>query len=103
MSRREGQQQEGVRDDPPEGGRRPAVGLVPERVVRGRGRAGRQLQPDRVPVRGAQRRGERGDHRHALSLSISLSLPLSIRIITTCKKQLRCCFYNGAGETRRLV
>jgi hypothetical protein len=38
--RRERGQQEGMPDDTAEGGGRPAVGLVSERVVRGRGGPG---------------------------------------------------------------
>lgn len=53
--RRERKQQEGLPDDPTEGGGRSSVRLLPERVVRRRGRSGRQLQPDRLAVRRAHR------------------------------------------------
>lgn len=44
------------------GGRRPPIGVVSERVVRGRGGPGGQLQPDGVPLRRAHYRGDRGDN-----------------------------------------
>lgn len=60
LSRREREQQEGMPHDSSEGGRRPSVRVVSERVVRGRGRPRRQLQPDRLALRRAVCRGDRG-------------------------------------------
>lgn len=64
-------------DDPTEGSRRPAVGVVSERVVRGRGGPRRQLQPHGLAVRRAHYRGDRGDNLNTL-LSYAEALRLAL-------------------------
>lgn len=61
------------------GGRRSPVGLVSERVVRGRGGPRGELQPDGLALRRADYRGDRGDNLNTL-LSYAEALTLASKL-----------------------